>query len=229
VELMLLSASGDLEPGSKVLQSFFGTVPGSAALRVIWDEEPALRNADDPATLVHVSVDPLASVVPKTHSGIRVVMMGKYVPIYFDDANRLKMTRFASALYEATAANFGALYARCAEGRTHHLGGWFRASDFGSVSVGLVAAMGLYADVPHLAGLGLTEDQLAQRRSLSSLMDQTKKLDRGRLTMLLADDGGMLAARPGSWVTVTFPFSDGNRATRASLRIAESVGLGPRH
>jgi serine/threonine-protein kinase len=228
VELRLLSEREDLGAQHHALAQFFASSEVGAVKRVIWEEEPAFRAAASPSTMVQILVDPLAQVFPRARSGIRVLLMGQYASFYFDEGQRLKLTRLASALYEAVSANVGAMYARCADGRTHHLGSWFRAADLGTVSAVLVGTMGLAAEVPHLAEAGLAEEPLIYRRALAHLSDRTRKFDRNRLTLLLAEDGGMLAVRSGAWATITFPFSDGNRATRASLRIAESVGLGPR-
>ncbi|MGC4063174.1 MAG: hypothetical protein QM784_00700 [Polyangiaceae bacterium] len=228
VELRLLSEQESLGENHSALSPFFGDAEPGGPKRVIWDEEPVLREATGPATMVHVLPDPLAQVFPRSRSGVRIVMTGTYVALYFDEAQRLKLMRLASALYESVSANVGALYARCADGHTNQLGSWFRGIDPGSVGVALVGTMGLSAEVPHLGEAGLVEEPLVYRRALSHLADRTRSLDRNRLTLLLAADGGMLAVRPGSWATITFPFSDGNRSTRASLRVAESVGLGPR-
>jgi serine/threonine-protein kinase len=228
VELRLLSERENLGEQHAALASFFGDTKYAGAKRVIWEEEPDLRDATGPSTMVQVLADPLAQVFPRARSGVRILLTGKYVSFYFDEGRRLKLARLASALYEAVSANVGALYARCADGRTNHLGSWFRGADLGGVGLALVGTMGLGAEVPHLAEAGLVEDPLVYRRALSHLADRTRGFDRNRLTLLLADDGGMLAVRPGAWATITFPFSDGNRSTRASLRLAESVGLGPR-
>jgi hypothetical protein len=226
---MLLSSSTELSPSNPVFSGFFRQLPSGAAYRVAWGEEPSLRNADGPDTLAQFVTEPLVGVLPQTQSGIRIVLSGQYVPLYFEQTSRLSFARLAAALYEATFANYGALYARCAEGRTHHIGSWFRGTDWAKVSASMVASMGLYAEVPHLFGVGLTEDVFEQRRALSQFLDGARKFDRERVKMLLADDGGMLAASPGKWAAFTFPFSDGNRATRTSLRMTKAVGLGPKH
>ena len=227
VEMTLLSSSGDLSSKIPALDGFLAKSPSGSGLAVSWHEEPALlAAAGSPETEVQVDKSPLAGVVPETHSGIRVTLFGQYVHQYFAEAGRLSLVRLSSALYDATGANYGAIYARCAEGQTHHMGAWFRGADWSKVSLALVAAMGLYADLPHLANV--REEPLAQRRALSQFLDQAKRFDRSRLTMLLAEDGGMLASRPGQWAAFTFPFPDGNRATRTSLRLTRAVGLGPR-
>jgi hypothetical protein len=226
VELMLLSPAPGLGPESESIRSFLQK-DEQGAYRVVWADEPTFRLADNTGTLVHLGTDPLASVVPNTRSGIRLSFIGKYVPFFFDETERLKFTRFSAALYEASGAVYGALYARCSDGGSHHLGAWFRGSDFAAASLSLVASMGLFAEQPHLAGVGLGGDPLEQRRALAGYQDRAKKLSRDRLNMLLADDGGMLSARPGQWAAITFPFSDGNRASRASLKLALAAGLGP--
>jgi hypothetical protein len=227
VELMLLAPDADLGPNSAALAPFLRALTTGTSWAVVWDESPTLHVAG-PDTAVELVAEPLARVIPQTQSGIRVVFTGKYVPLYFEEETRRVFTRFAAALYEATRSNYGALYARCADGRTHHLGSWFRGADWAKVSLSLVASMGLYADSAHLSGLVTNDAPSSQRRVLSRFLDGAKAFDRTRLTMLLADDGGMLAARPGSWATFSYPFADGNRATRSSLRLAQALGLAPK-
>lgn len=227
VELSLLSSGAEPFAELTALKNYFRPVAGSSAYRVAWTEEPTLSQLESASTLVQWVKEPLVSVLPQTRSGLRIVFTGQYVPFYFDSLSRQSFLRLASALYEATFSNYGALYARCAAERTHHLGSWFRGSDWGKVSTSLVAAMGLYAEVPQLVGVGFTEDPLEQRRAMSKFFESAKRFDRERVKLLLSDDGGMIAASPGKWATYSFPFTDGNRATRTSARLAKTVGLGP--
>jgi hypothetical protein len=226
VELSLLSSSAEPFAELTALKTYFRPVAEGSGYRVAWNEEPTLSQLGGTSTLVQLIKEPLVSVLPQTRSGVRIVFTGQYVPLYFDSASRQSFLRLASALYEGTFSNYGALYAHCAAERTHHLGSWFRGSDWGKVSTSLVASMGLYAEVPHLIGVGFTEDPLEQRRAITKFFDLAKKFDRERVKMLLSDDGGMIAASPGKWATYSFPFTDGNRATRTSARLTKTVGLG---
>jgi hypothetical protein len=228
VEIMLLSPLANLTPTAEALRPFIAEAPSTQSMQVVWADAPELTSDAEPATFVVVSPEPLATVVPDTRSGVRITFSGKYVTRYFEEPTRLSLVRLAAALYEASRANVGALYARCATGKTHHLGSWFRGADLATSSLALVAAMGLYSDVPHLVAAGFSEEPWRKRRALSAFRERSNKLERSRLTMLLGDDGGMLAGRPGMWATITFPFKDGNRATRASLRLTRAAGLGPR-
>jgi hypothetical protein len=224
---MLLTSSPELGNDNAALKSYFRAIPGGVAYRVAWGEEPQLSGLEGADTLAQFVAEPLVGVLPQTRSGIRIVFSGQYVSTYFDPSNRQSFARLSAALYESTFANYGALYARCATGRTHHLGSWFRGTDWAKVSTSMVASMGLYAETPHLNGVGFAEDPLEQRRALSKWFEAARKLERERVKLLLAEDGGMLAASPGKWAAFSFPFTDGNRATRASARFTKALGLSP--
>ena len=43
---------------------------------------------------------------------------------------------------------------------------------------------------------------------------------------LIGREGGMVMGRPGEAVTLTFPFEDGNRASRLSREIARLTAIG---
>jgi hypothetical protein len=231
VELMLLAPDPSLSPTSPRLDAFLSKADGpTPARRLSWAEDAELSSLDSPETFVVVTADPLADVVSGTKSGVRVTWSGKYVTKYFDESTRTRLLRLSAALYEATGANFGALYARCALDANHQIGSWFRAKELSQAVLSLVASMGLYAEISHVNGADpRVTSPIEQRRVWDSLHERAHRLDRQKLTLVLAEDGAMLAARPGYWHTISFPFQDSNRATRASLRMAKLLGVAPRH
>jgi hypothetical protein len=231
VELMLLSADPAFGATSPKLDAFLAKPDDDGSgRRMVWSEDEELRVPTQRHSFVVVSEEPLVDVVAGTKAGVRITWSGAYVGKYFDEAGRLHMQRLAAAMYEATGANYGALYARCIVGFSHQVGSWFRGQDLPAAALSMIAAMGLYAEVAHVDGADpRTANPIEQRRAWDNLVDRAKRLDRQRLTLALSEDGGMVASRPGSWVTLSFPFLDANRATRASLRIARSLGVAPRH
>jgi hypothetical protein len=230
VELMLLSTDPTFGPTSDKLDPFLAKSEDAGTIRrLIWTEDDELRTLDGADSFVIVSSEPLIDVVAGTKTGVRIAWTGKYVGKYFDQTSRARMQRLAAAIYEATGAMYGALYARCAVGAIHQVGSWFRGQDLATATLSLVAAMGMYAEVAHVEGLDpRTTGPIDQRRAWDGLVERVRKLDRQRVTLTLAEEGGMIASRPGSWVTLSFPFQDANRATRTSLRIARAVGVAPR-
>jgi hypothetical protein len=230
VELMLLSTDPAFGPTSQKLDAFLAKGDDVGTVRrLIWSEDEELRMLDGADSFVIVSPEPLIDVVAGTKAGVRITWSGKYVGKYFEDASRTRMQRLAAAMYEATGANYAALYARCALGTIHQVGSWFRGQDLASATLSLVAAMGMYAEVAHVEGLDpRTTREIDQRRAWDNLAERVRRLERQRLTLTLAEDGAMIASRPGNWVTLSFPFQDANRATRASLRVARVVGVAPR-
>jgi len=231
VEMLLLSAVPTLEPTSSKLDGFFAEATTASPMRrLTWPEDAELSALESPDTFVVISSEPLVDILAGTKSGIRITLSGKFVAKYFDELGRTRMQRLAAALFEATGSSYGALYARCAATTNHQVGSWFRAKDLPSSVLALVAAMGLYAEVSHVNGADpRTNSPLEQRRIWDTLLERAPRLDRQKITLALAEDGGMIAARPGQWLTITFPFQDSNRATRASLRIAKQFGVAPRH
>lgn len=229
VELALMSSDPALNPTSPRLETFLAkNGNASHARRVIWNEDPELSAWGDSSSFAVVTEEPLVDVVAGTKGGVRIAWSGRYVEKYFDEAGRVRMQRLAAAMYEATDAQYGALYARCAGGAIHQIGSWFRGKDSSKAVLSLIGAMGLHARVVHLDGADpRVASPIEQRRRWDTLTDRAKRIDKQRLTMALINDEGLVASRTGSWVTVTFPYQDANRATRASLRIARSLGVAP--
>ena len=231
MELMLLSDDASFGPDSPKLDAFFAKRDGTGDVRdLVWPEDSELAKLNSRESFVVVANEPLAGVVGGSRAGIRIVWSGHYVGKYFDETARARLQRLAAAVYEATQATHGALYARCALGEQHQIGSWFRGKDLPAATLGVVAAMGAYAEVSHVEGADpRTNTPIEQRRAWDNLSIRAAKFDRPKLMMALAEDGGMVAFKPGRWATITFPFPDANRATRASARLAKSLGANTRY
>jgi hypothetical protein len=134
------------------------------------------------------------------------------------------------AIADRLAARFAGLYARCAGGDTHHVGAWFRGPEPAGAAAALVFFMGIFSDVPHVKDslLERTADGRIDRAlALGKLLETTQGLSRARMATLLGAHGGMIAGRPDGPTTLHFPFSDANRAARASRDIADAMNQGP--
>ncbi len=227
VQISLIGRGPGLGPDNPKLTPFFDQPsPGTTARHVRWPDAPELAKVDNPETFVTLGPEPLASMPSFFGTGLRVTLSGGYVSAYFDESRRLSVQRLAAALYEATDARYGALYARCATGTTNHIGAWFRGPDLRGAATLLVGTMGLAADIPHLAKVGAGDDAIVQGRALDAFSAQAGRLDRTRVAVLVGEHGGMVADRAGRWATLTFPFPDANRASRTSLTLARASGVG---
>jgi hypothetical protein len=156
------------------------------------------------------------------------VLTGRYVVPYFTESDRIVYVRLATALREKLGAKYGALYARCAHGSTHHLGAWFAGPGANGAAASLLYFMGTFAEVPHLKPSVLASDGGAFDHLLAfgSIVESTKTLDKARVLSLLAPNGGMIAGTSSDIHAITFPFHDSNRAARASREMARGLGIG---
>ena len=71
------------------------------------------------------------------------------------------------------------------------------------------------------------EGNLDRAAAFSRIRHVTSAIDRPLLTTLVDRQGGLVMGKPGDRVTITFPFSDSNRASRMSREIARATGLAP--
>jgi len=212
-----------------VLRTFFEKPDAEAGSRYVWPEEPDLTTTPTSEDRVLVRKESISGASPPAHSGVRVTFEGALVDAYFRPTSRTAYFHLASALSDALGASQAALYARCADGDTHHLGSWFRGRDHHEAVVSLVYSLGTFADPPHLATpylrpLGAPE--LDRAHAHAAISHVASAIDRPLVASLIGREGGMVMGRPGEVVTLTFPFEDGNRASRLSREIARITEIG---
>jgi serine/threonine-protein kinase len=230
VELVLLrdGNSGELtfDPG---LSPFISRRPGQLRGKFVWASAEDIAGAEGPSTIVDIANASIPNPESPKHRGVRLTFSGRYVAPYFRDDGRKSYVRVAAALAERLGATHGALYARCAESSSHHLGAWFRGPSAGGAAASLVYWMGAFADPPQLRATLLAADG-GSDPSQSGVLDQLgtagAELTKARIAKLIGSDGGMIAGRPDGPHTLTFPFKDGNRAARASLALARELDVG---
>ncbi len=149
-----------------------------------------------------------------------------YTRYYFAPDSRGQFLRLAAQLSRATQASAGALFARCLRGGPPQLGAWFFGSNVGGVVGALVAAMLVEPPSLDLAPLGRNHDAKGRRLALAALSHQWRAKDPPSLARAVAVEGGLVTTAPeDGWLTVTFPFSDGNRATRSAQGLARTAKL----
>lgn len=228
VELSLLSNKDSPDPVSDpALGEFVSTTAGRG--RIVWRDAGVLTNVEGPDTGAMVTAANLPATGPPSFKGLRIVLTGRYVSAYFDEAARVTLVRFALAFSEALHAEYAALYARCAAGRAHHLGSFFRGATPGGAVASLLYFMGTFGDVPDVrrsllspAG-GTAEDTVF---AFQNIVRAAAPLKKTRVMAMVGAEGGMIAGIDNQPSTVSFPPRDPNRASRASHRIAQELGLG---
>lgn len=211
------------------LAQFVSRPPGQDKLRVVWPLAASLAAAEGPDTNAVLAESDLPERGQPSFRGIRLVLTGRYVVPYFHETLRLEYLKFARALTDAIGADYAALYARCADGTSHHLGSWFRGPSPGGAVTSLLYFMGTFSDFPDVRGSLLTppgasgKDQAFAFRNLANASAALKKT---RVMSMIGKESGMISGMDDQVSTVTFPFRDSNRASRASHSIARDLGIG---
>lgn len=197
--------------------------------RLIWPGAGALSEVSGKAQVTLVE-DVLKSQQTKPFSRLRLTFSDGYVPVYFRPNERVGYHTLAHALTRRLAATRGAVYARCDHGTHHALGSWFQGQDPGEAAATLIYFMGIDAPALHIGKDHVPygkNGEIDRVQLLAMVAQATKRLTKRRVATLIGDHAGMIAGREEGPTTITFPFRDGNRAARASLALARSVGIGP--
>jgi hypothetical protein len=230
VELWALRSAERPNPAlDPALAAFVSTGPGADEKgRLAWTAAHLLKGRDGPDTFVNVT----EANIPETREpglrGVRLTFTGRLVPPYFEDAPRLEYQRFARALTDALGADYGALYARCAGNGTHHIGSWFRGPNPGGAATSLVYFMGAFGERPEVRhSLLLPEGAPGPDLwyAFQGVSHAAGALKKARVMTMLSGELGMIAGLDDRVSTITFPFRDANRATRATHTIARELGI----
>src|SRR5688572_6238055 len=210
------------------LAAFFEAPAAPAGSRYIWPGEPELATTPTSEDRVLVREEILSGATPPEHSGVRITFGGALVDAYFRPTTRAAYFHLATALTDALGASEAALYARCADGSSHHLGSWFRGRDHNEAVTALIYSLGTFADPPHLGAAFLRPlgSDVDRAYAFATISRVASAIDRPLLANLVGREGGMVMGRPGEVVTLTFPFDDGNRASRLSREIARLTEIG---
>ncbi len=223
VELSLISDKTDLDPTAALLSEFFETRPNDIERSQHWTGAPLLTGVDPALAGVLISKEPLADAAPVAGSGIKITWRGQYVSKYFAEFERQEYVHLADALYRASSARYGALYARCAQGVARYLGAWFRGPDVGGAAWTLIAEIGLFADLPQVPGVKSGDGPEQWAVSLNRIAILSHSLTRKQAAFLLSSTEGSVAERPGVSATLEFPFAQGFRANSASQKFIRAL------
>jgi len=226
VELVLLRRGPPIDLSqSAALAPFVKRVPGSNAGPLVWAKASSLIAEE--RFDAQVEVRPLPPLGAKNVSGVRFVFSGPYVVPYFTENQRSDYFLLADALVEALGATDGGLFAHCADSEAHHVGSWFLGATPGATVASMIYLMASYTDLPVLKPevLGNGPDPARRGHAFDAINQAAGSLDRASVATLVGSELGMISGRPNKPARLTFPFRDGNRASRSSLEAARSLGL----
>jgi hypothetical protein len=226
VELVLLrrGPAVDLSQAG-ALAPFVRRAAGSATGKLIWAKASSLIAEE--RFDAQVEVRALPPLGEKYVSGVRLIFSGPYVVPYFTEDQRADYFLLADALAEAIGATDGGLFAHCADSEAHHVGSWFLGTTPGAAVASMIYFMASFTDLPVLKPeiLGRSADPARRGHTFDAINRATNSLDRAAVATLVGNELGMISGRPNKPARLTFPFRDGNRASRSSLDAARSLGL----
>ncbi|HEY4156605.1 MAG TPA: hypothetical protein VGM29_00855 [Polyangiaceae bacterium] len=217
VELLLLRP--DSEPLSHVIDGFLAPATSERGARLIWPAAPhlaAVNRFDAGVELgdLHLAAGNVAL------AGLRLDFYGPYVAPYFSEATHGEYLAFAEALAERLNAGYGALFAHCEAEAAPHLGSWFRGPLPGDALASVVYFTGALGHAPNFySGSSDAPD------SLTGIRKAIGSVDRAAAATEVSTFRALVAGRSGSAVSITFPFREGDLATRAALAIARNHQL----
>jgi hypothetical protein len=151
-----------------------------------------------------------------TTSGIKFVMTDGYARAFFAYESRDRFVSMGERLAKSANADWGALYAHCAQFGARDVGVWFWGKDPGKAGASLVWSMGI------AAGPKTTEHTPATT-DWNALNALTARFDESGLSSLVRSDGARSGNTDG--LSLTYPFDKQTRAAESSRTIAKEIGL----
>ena len=191
--------------------------------RVIWPGAPALAAAEGGRTGVEIEELTLGDG-PDARHGVRLSFRGRYVSPFFRKHERIQFIRLANALADARGAAQGALYARCEDSASNHMGAWFRGRTPAEAAAALLYFGGARRTPSIVASRALSAEGngIDPEFALKHLAVATESLRASRVGELIGKHGGMVAAAPNA-TSLRFPLHDVNGASRAASRSAQLI------
>ena len=225
VELSLTGSNAPMLE-HRALGEFFADIRKGHA-NYSWKDEPQLAHSAKSAPPIQLQTLSFPSENGITNS-LTFSFSGSYVESYFDELNREKFYHLAHRLSSALKAKHTALYARCAHDQIHTLGSWFRGESAQGAAASLLYFIGSYASPAHVSHQHLAppgQNEIDRAFSFTAITTGTAHIDRAALSMLVGSEGGMATGDGNDAVIITFPFRDGNRASRVSRTLARVTGM----
>jgi eukaryotic-like serine/threonine-protein kinase len=184
--------------------------------------DEVLSQVDDGTVVITEEAELPASPGWRTATAL---LGGGYARAFFETDARARLVSLADRVHEATGAELGALYARCAELQVHDVGAWFRGRDAGGAATALLFAMGMSAERPQIDRAALSRASAGGELDTLRASLVAAKVDAGMLRGLVGQQGGSMAAE-ASGVSVTFAVGAPLRAVVASREVAAKAGVG---
>lgn len=227
VELVLLRRGPAVDLSqSAALSPFVQRAAGSATGKLVWPQAKSI--VAEERFDAQVELRALPPLGEKNVNGVSFVFSGPYVTPYFTEDQRLDYFLLADAMAEAIAATDGALFAHCTNNEAHHVGAWFLGMTPGAALASMIYFMEAFTDLPVLKPALLGSGSTAHARrghTFDAINQATSALSRSSVATLVGGELGVISGRPNKPARLTFPFRDGNRASRSGLSAARSVGL----
>jgi hypothetical protein len=226
VELILLRRGPIVDLSqSSLLAPFVRHDASTKTAKLNWAKASSLLARERFDAQIEVRALPALGV--KNISGVSLVFSGPYVVPYFTEDQRADYFLLADAMADALGATDGGLFAHCADNESHHVGSWFLGATPGATVGSLIYFMESYSDLPALKAevLGSGAEPARRGHTFDAIDRAASALSRSSVATLVGNELGMVSARPNRPARLTFPFRDGNRASRAGLEAARSLGL----
>jgi hypothetical protein len=107
------------------------------------------------------------------------------------------------------------------------VGSWFLGATPGAAVGSLIYFMESTSELPVLKPevLGSGTEPARGGHTFDAIDRAASALNRNAVATLVGNELGMISGRPNHPARLTFPFRDGNRASRSGLDAARSLGL----
>lgn len=155
--------------------------------------------------------------------GATMIFHEGYARAFLEPETRQRFLLLADRLADATGAEAGALYARCAHRTTHDIGAWYRGKDAPGAVAALVYQMGFFSEGTILDRGAVTAIR-APGGELDALRKAASEVEADLLSKMVSAQGGSVNTAHG--VSLVFPLAGPTRAQTATRALARKMGVG---
>ncbi len=183
----------------------------------------ALRGPD-PAS--RSEIDSLSARDRPTNEGVIIRLAGPVVSQAFELEGAGRLSKAADRVFEASKAQAGALYLRCAHLPVHDVGLWFRGRDLPTAASSVLFALGAFADVAMIRPDLLYPPGSTPGPSLFEDLDKRTRVGKvGELQAEIERYGGTVEAVDTGGVRITFSIDNGGSGMRTARVVADLAGV----
>jgi serine/threonine-protein kinase len=217
VELWLAARKGGTMRADPALT---GAIAGGKLTAAADDE--LSRVSDGTVEIVDGFSDDLGRRSPAWGGAVMVFHEG-YARVFLEPETRQRFILLADRLADASGADAGALYARCAHLQTHDIGAWYRGKDAPGAAAAMVYQMGFFADGT-IIDRGAVTALRAPGGDLDALGKAAAAVEPDLLGKMVSAQGGSVNTAHG--VSLVFPLAGPTRAQTATRALARRMGVG---